>query len=335
MSSVARRSLTVPIVFILSACLPLFLIGLPLAGVIDLARRSNWATVRALTFLAVYVTCEAVGIIAATVAWLAYTLVPGFTHATYLRCNFQLQCSWASALFRGIEAIFGIRTEVEGNDCIEPGPIVVYSRHASTGDTLLPAVFISSRHDIVLRYVLKKELLWDPCLDIVGNRLRNYFVDRQSTAPAREVEEVAKLAIDLGPKEGVLIFPEGTRFSERKRDRAIDQLARDNDTQLAEVARSMRNVLPPKLGGPTALLQQNPDVDLILVAHTGFENVESLATLFNGSLIGRKIHLRFWRVARSDIPNDPKAIAYWLFDAWRNLDQWIEENREVPVQQPA
>lgn len=52
--------------------------------------------------------------------------------------------------------------EVEGVNALQPGPLVVLMRHASLADTLLPAVVIAS-HGIRLRYVLKRELLWDPC----------------------------------------------------------------------------------------------------------------------------------------------------------------------------
>jgi hypothetical protein len=54
-------------------------------------------------------------------------------------------------------------------------------RHASIGDTLLASALVGRPHGIFwLRYVLKRELLWDPCLDVVGNRLPHVFVDRAS-----------------------------------------------------------------------------------------------------------------------------------------------------------
>jgi 1-acyl-sn-glycerol-3-phosphate acyltransferase len=290
-------------------------------------RRTPWPTVRALALLAIYLVCEAIGIVAAGALWVAFKLVPGFTRQRYLRANFRLQCWWATALFRAIEVVFGIETRVTGGDRITPGPILVFSRHASTGDTLLPAVFVSGRHDIVLRWVLKRELLWDPCLDIVGNRLRNYFVDRQSTDPTGEIEAVASLATDLDQSEGVLIYPEGTRFTAAKRARALERLRAGADSDLLGLASSMRNVLPPKLGGPIALLQENPRTDLVLLAHVGFEDVESLATVFNGSLVGRTIRVHFQRIARRDIPDDPRDLRTWIFEIWKQLDEWIENNQ--------
>jgi hypothetical protein len=55
-------------------------------------------------------------------------------------------------------------------DDLEPGPMLLFIRRA--GATVLPAVFLSGRDGLGQRYVLERELPWDPCLDIVGNRLQ-------------------------------------------------------------------------------------------------------------------------------------------------------------------
>ena len=67
-------------------------------------------------------------------------------------------------------------------------------------------VFYAIPFGVRLRYVLKKELLFDPCLDIVGNRLPNYFVDRGGQDSERARRGVAELVRDLGPDEGALIY---------------------------------------------------------------------------------------------------------------------------------
>jgi 1-acyl-sn-glycerol-3-phosphate acyltransferase len=84
-------------------------------------------------------------------------------------------------------------------------------------DTMLPAHLVANPTGFRLRYVLKKELLADPTLDIGGNRLPNYFINRGAGDSAKETEAVRRLASDLGSNDGVLIYPEGTRYSEEKR----------------------------------------------------------------------------------------------------------------------
>ena len=122
-----------------------------------------------------------------------------------------------------VRVLFRLRLEVTGDDAVAPGPVIVLIRHASIVDNLLPANLITRPHRIRLRYVLKRELLADPCLDVAGRRLPNYFV-RRGTGEAQEVERVRALAHGLGADEGVLIYPEGTRFTPERRARAIARI---------------------------------------------------------------------------------------------------------------
>ena len=52
-------------------------------------------------------------------------------------------------------------------------------------------VFYAIPHQVRLRYVLKRELLLDPCLDIVGNRLPNCFVARSGADAQADIDKVA------------------------------------------------------------------------------------------------------------------------------------------------
>src|SRR5690606_33884145 len=101
--------------------------------------------------------------------------------------------------------------EVEGDDDVLPGPVVVLVRHVSVGDTLLPLAFVSGKNGFRFSYVIKRELLWDPCLDVVGNRIPNVFVRRGSDDSEREVRRIERLAQRMSAREGIVIYPEGTR----------------------------------------------------------------------------------------------------------------------------
>jgi len=201
----------------------------------------------------------------------------------------------------------------------------VFIRHVSTADTLLPVVLLTGRAGIVLRYVLKRELLWDPCLDIVGNRLPNCFVRRESGQSAAEIAAVVRLLDGLAAHEGVLIYPEGTRFTPAKRERALARLAEGPATEPALLARAraLTNLLPPRLGGPLALLESNPGADVLFCAHTGFEGTRSLADLMAGGLVGTTVRVRLWRVPFAEIPRTRSAMASWLYDHWARMDAWI------------
>jgi 1-acyl-sn-glycerol-3-phosphate acyltransferase len=313
-----RRALTIPLyVGLAGAVLALVPLLLLPALASDLVRRVPLVGVRCVLVFALYLSCEALGLVAAFGLWVAAAVAP----ARFLDWNFALQRVWARTLFAGAARVFGLRIEVGGDAAVGRGPLLVFVRHASVADTLLPAVFLAGRHRIRLRWVMKRDLLWDPCLDVVGQRLQNVFVRRGSADGAREVARVARLAEDIGPGEGVLIYPEGTRFTPAKRARALAGL-RSDPARFARVA-TLRHVLPPQLGGPQALLEARPDADVLLVAHVGFDGVTTLTDLWNGALLGRTVRVCFRRLPCADIPRTREDRIRWLDDQWAWVDAWV------------
>lgn len=316
-----RRAVTIPTYFSLWAlattALPVLLL---LAGAFDTMAGRRWATARCVLFIVFYLTCEVAGVVAAFAVWLLRAVVG---RERYLHWNFRLECWWANALFTAAQRIFSMRLAVEGADVVNRGPFLLFLRHAAVGDTLLPAILISRPHGIVLRYVLKQELLWDPCLDIVGNRLINCFVHRGSGDSDREVAAVGELSEDLGPNEGVLIYPEGTRFTEKKRQRILDRLKQRGDADLLRRAASLRHVLPLRLGGTFALLEHNRCADVVFCAHVGFEGAATFGNLVDGTLIGQAIQVSFWRIPFDNVPSDPTERNEWMWGQWKRVDDWV------------
>ncbi|HUI26070.1 MAG TPA: lysophospholipid acyltransferase family protein [Candidatus Kryptonia bacterium] len=314
-----RRALTIPLYTLLNilvvGTLPLLLL---IAAAFDVCRKRGLVVVRCVAFLALYLCCETIGILASAMLWLG---VRGRERS--LQRHYALQQWWAGALLGGAQRIFGMRIEVEGAEVAARGPMLLFSRHASLGDSLLPSVFIARRYSIRLRYVLKRELLWDPCLDIVGHRLPNYFVQRGSGESARGIAAIQALAEDLRTCDGVLIFPEGTRFTPAKRARLLQRLQTDADPTLLERAQALMHVLPPRLGGPLGLLERNQNADAVFCAHVGFEGSGSARELLSGALVGAVIRVGFWRVPFAQIPAGRAAQADWLFEQWRRVDDWI------------
>jgi 1-acyl-sn-glycerol-3-phosphate acyltransferase len=323
-----RRVLTIPgcvlIWLVLLAGFPLLLIA---GAIIDLALGGVWVLTRCVLFFPFYFSCEVFGIIASFFLWLASGVWMGASRERFLDWNFALQRRWANALCRGGLRIFRIRIDVEGADELRDGPVIVFLRHTSVADTLLPAVFIANPNGLKLRYVLKHELLLDPCLDIVGNRLPNAFVRRNSGDSFRVLE----LMENLGPRDGVIIYPEGTRFTEGKREALIEQLERKGETYLCEKARLLKNVLPPRLGGALNLLDHNDAADVVFCAHFGFDGVVDLRDFLRGSLVGVVVTVRFWRVPFAAIPATREARQEWLFDNWMRVDEWVGDKRQTKL----
>jgi 1-acyl-sn-glycerol-3-phosphate acyltransferase len=271
-------------------------------------------------FFVFYLGCEVTGIAVSAGIWVGQLAIG---RSRYLTWNFRIQCWWARTLFAGAQRIFGARLEVKGLDQLGRGPILLFMRHASVGDTIMPAVLVSSRKGIRLRYVIKRELLWDPCLDIVGNRLPNYFVRRGSGDSAREIAAVRRLADRLAPNEGVFIYPEGTRFTPERQRRALDSIRRHGDADLVARAERLRQVLPPRLGGTLALLEAETGSDAVFCVHFGFDGIRSFYDFLGGGLIDRTIEVEFWRVAAALIPKGRDDQTDWLYDQWRRVDEWV------------
>jgi 1-acyl-sn-glycerol-3-phosphate acyltransferase len=301
-----------------------------IALAIDAVRRTGrLATLRCVLGLTLYLACESVGLVASFLLWVAHHVLPGGGDERFLYWNLVLQRGWAGTLFRGAVRIFRMRIEVTGAEVLAAGPLFVLSRHASTLDTLLPAVFVSHPVKLRLRWIMKRELRWDPCLDVVGRRTRNAFIARASSDPGKEVEVIRCLAQDLKEHDGVLIFPEGTRFSASKRNRAVARLTERQPQRLA-AARALRHLLPPHPGGTMALLDMRPDVDVVFLVHSGFEGTTDLIDIVRGTLVGRPIRLHFWRIPAARLPRAPADRVRWLDEQWARMDEWLEagESRE-------
>ncbi len=332
MNLVGRRLLTLPLLFLftiaLTATLPLWLLVAVLMALFVPAAR---AAPRVLLFVTVFLWCETVGVIASTWLWLRDGRSSDATiRERFLERNFELQFWWADTLKRSAAFLFRLRFDVQGDADLDGDGVIMLPRHCSIGDTLIPIVYYCSRHVRRLRYVLKRELLFDPCLDIVGNRLPNYFIDRKSHDTSSEVAGIQALTHDLPPDHGVLIYPEGTRFSAAKRDAILARLeARDPD--LAERARAWDRVLPPRTAGPLGLLAANPGRDIVFCAHTGFEGSASFSTLFNGSWLDTHVRIRFWRVPFAEVPAESEALRDFLFDQWDRMNLEVARLQDGPA----
>lgn len=322
MPKLARRALTIPGVLgaaaITLAASPLWL---PLLLVIDLLRGQRFASTRTGLFLLALLCCESTGIVASFVVWLRHGPWRGAPAERFVAANVALQNWWAGTLLGAAQRLFAFRLETSGMQELERTPYLLFPRHASLADTLLPVVLIARPLGVGLRYVLKRELLWGPCLDIVGHRLPNHFVDRDPDDSKSEIAAVGALVRGLADNEIGVIYPEGTRFTPEKAERIRRRL---RERGAAESADRYEHVLPPRPGGPLAFVANAPGVDVVFCAHHGFEAAAGLPDLWSGRLIGATIRVDFRRVPAAMIPTDADARREWLFTEWERLDDWID-----------
>ncbi len=329
-----RRAVTFPAIHLLAlVALALFPLALPLALLVDLVRRRRLALSRCVVFFCGYLLGEVAFLLAGFVQFL---LAPGITKASRARLRrwtHALGNAWGLYLDRFGRACFSVELEVTGRDALAaPGPVIVFLRHASVADNLIAPVFIGREAGFDLRYVVKREIQNDPIFDLIGNRLRSVFVRRGSGDAEREIAAVTGLLGELGPRDAIVVWPEGTRFSEEKRERILASIERRGDAARTARARALEHVLPPNLGGPVALLDaavaRGLGTDVIFCLHAGYEGAATFADLLEGRAIGRRVRIHFERVPFEQLPRGREAIAGWFFDEWAKLDAWV--GRELP-----
>jgi 1-acyl-sn-glycerol-3-phosphate acyltransferase len=301
---------------IITAALPLLILAALVVDVVRGARRSSFASLRLVVFAEAFLFVEALGLVLLGLTWLV-TL--GSTERRRAR-TWAVQAFYTGSLFKVARALYALRFEVEGDAlAAEAGPLLVLVRHESLIDVLIPAVFVANRHGVHLRYVLKRELLMGPCLDVAGHFLPNAFVARDGSDTPREVAQVRALKTGIGERDGVILYPEGTRFTERKRARALDRLtgeARDR-------AERLRNLLPVRPGGVLALLDEAPACDVLFVGHSGLRGFAELGDIWRGALVGATIRVKMWRAPAASIPETGEARLAWLNDRWQRIDDWL------------
>lgn len=316
---VPRRAITISLYLtswvLLTLLAPLWLAAGAIIGVI---RRRSFVALRLLIFAWVFFGIAMVALVRLA---LAFAFLRGSPDDLQARL-FSLQQWWSSAILSIVGKLLNLDIRIDDPEAALPGPAILLMRHASILDTLLPSVYVQRPAQWRVRYILKQELLFDPCLDIVGNALPNYFVDRSGDR-GRELEGIRALVEDLGD-EGVLIYPEGTRFSAEKLVRARKRV-RKQSPELALAAEALTHVLPPHPGGVLTLLDALPDVDCAIVAHRGLEGLQNVKDVLSGSVVGSRVRGRVWRVRRSEIPTTNQERILWLYEQWSRVDAFVKD----------
>lgn len=318
-----RRLATVPGLYLLGILLvALSPVWLPAAFIVDLVRRKfRFPSVRLLSFALAWSWLEIAGVTASFVFW-----------STGQRANnglhYGLQRWWARNLLRALRVLCGVHIEVDNVDALRTGPVLLFARHASLADSLVSAYVVSDLARMKPRYVLKRELLVDPCLDIVGQRLPNHFLDRNAADSGPELRALEQLTAGMDAESVGIIFPEGTRANQVKRERAIGKIASsdaDRGRRLAEI----RHLLPPRPSGAAAMARGNPRADVVIGWHVGFEGLDTFGGIYRSlSRPLAPIHFSFMRFPRAEVPavdaESNGSFTRWLDERWVEIDGAVD-----------
>jgi 1-acyl-sn-glycerol-3-phosphate acyltransferase len=323
---IAAELIAFVLVTVLSPLLLLVAVGVDV--VLAVARRKPFMATRLVLFAWWFLAGEIVGMTSLLVGWLVTGGPLRQDSARRRRLVYRTRIRWASGHFNGIRVLFGLTLELEDLEVAGPGPVLVFIRHASIIDNTLPDAVIGATHGIGLRFVLKRELQNIPTIDIGGRQVPTTFVRRASKDPEAELALVRKLAVDLGEDEGVLIYPEGTRHTAEKLARAQATI-RERQPHVAPMADRLHHLLPPRLGGPLALMDEaGGRADVVFCGHVGLDGFEYISDIWSGGLVGTTVRVKFWRHAGASIPAGEDERIAWLYAQWQVMDDWIGEQRE-------
>jgi 1-acyl-sn-glycerol-3-phosphate acyltransferase len=322
----------VGLLVLLTALAPLLVL---VAAAVDLAlwlrRRKPWMALRLLAMAWWFLIGELYGLVGLLLIWIS----SGGRDSAKRRARvYRHKRVWLRSHLAGIRTLFGLRFEVEGLELAGPGPEIVMIRHASIIDNALPDVVVGGAHDLGFRFIIKRELQMLPTIDIGGRWVPTLFVRRASGDTAAELERLRELTVNLSAGEGVLIYPEGTRWTPEKLARAQAIIA-ERQPEVAPLAARLRYVLPPRLGGTLELLRSAPGADVVIFGHVGLDGFEYISDIWSGGLVGTTVRLKFWRFAAAEIPSEREAMIAWLYDRWQELDDWIGEVRAGAAAAPA
>jgi 1-acyl-sn-glycerol-3-phosphate acyltransferase len=332
-----RRLLLVPLVVVIATALAVLT---PPVAVLSVAYQivKRWTRPsRPRRMRALRVTCFAlvwsVGETAALMVCACLWIVSGFggrlATEPYQSRHYGVMRWFLDLIYHAAQRTCGLRVEVTGPaqahaQARDPRPLIVLSRHAGPGTSLLLVHHLLTEYGRRPRVVMKATLQLDPVLDILANRLPNAFVRRRAGS-SHHAELIRRLAAGLDPQGALVLFPEGGNWTPLRWRRTVDRLRRQGDDNLAERAVAMPNVLAPRGGGVLAAIAACPTADVIFVAHTGLDRLVSVRDVWRGLSADLVTRARWWRVPAAEVPRTGgrEAQVAWLYDNWQRIDAWI------------
>jgi 1-acyl-sn-glycerol-3-phosphate acyltransferase len=299
----------------------------------------KWRILRIVWFLFLYLLVEAAALTMMFSLWLISGFgwklrSPAFIDAHYWLMAWMLRRIVASAKFT-----FKLSIVREGEPPRTTGerPVMVFSRHAGPGDSILLMDALANQLKRRPRIVMKEFLQWDPMIDVMINRLPSAFVGSGGRGRDELITTIEEMSSTMEGRDAFVIFPEGANYTEKRAKRSIEKLREMGRPDLAERAAELKNTLPPRSKGVmTALAVAPPGTDVFFVGHAGLETFVTPGDIWRGIPTDTSVAVRVWHCPAEAIPA-PDDQETWLFDIWAEIDEWITErlaDTEEPFDDP-
>ena len=338
--SPVRRLVLVPLVVAIACALAALALPLALLSVafnlvrhrlrkedgVATGRRHRMRALRVVCFALVWAVAETAVLTVMLCLWIVSGFGGRLDTEPYQTRHYGIMRWFLDLIYRAAERTCGLRVTVTGpTEAPSNRPVIVLSRHAGPGDSLLLVHHLITSCARRPRIVMKETLQLDPTVDVLANRLPNAFIRKKRGGTSPHTDLISRLAASLDPRGALLIFPEGGNWTPQRWRRAIARLHRRHRDDLAERAAAMPNVLPPRLGGAFAAIAACPAADVIFVAHAGLDRLVSVRDVWQSLSGDLLVQAHWWRVLAADVPRDAddETRLRWLYDWWQRVDAWI------------
>ncbi|WES63165.1 hypothetical protein P0L94_11935 [Microbacter sp. GSS18] len=321
---IVRRFVLAPLAILLALVLlgtfPIWLIAAAFASRYVPGR---WRPLRVGWFFFLYTELQAIMIVVYFAQWIASGFGARLKTPRFQDLTYRTAAWWLRRVMGSARRTFSLQIDFHGDDLAGERPLLLLTRHAGPGDSFLLVDDVLNFLDRRPRIVLKDMLRVDPCIDIPLSRVPTRFVPSRGRAGAAVVEAIRDLAGTMGRRDAFVIFPEGGNFTVKRRERAIAKLDEIGRPDLADRARAMIHVLPPKPQGVLTAIAAAPDADVAFIGHVGLERLSTLRALWRGIPMDSAIEATAWRVPAEQVP-PPEEREAWLYDHWQQIDDWVD-----------
>jgi hypothetical protein len=328
-----RRLTVAPLVFVLCLALiavsPVFLVA---AAIADVVVPGVFRTLRIVAFAVFYLVMEMVGLLAMLLLWVRFGFGFGLRSEHAVEVHYRFMTWWLLQMYRAVGKLFGLRINIEERPVPQPGPLLVFCRHAGPGNSLMLIGTLMIAYKRRPRVVMLAKLQWDPLFDSMGNRLPNEFITHNKKDGDRYVRAIGNLATGLRDQDAFVLFPEGKDFTHPLRLKAIEYLRNKGFHRHAERAEGMVNVLPPRHKGPMAAILAAPEADVAFVAHSVLEELGTFKDLWARIPLTEPIDAQYWRLPPAEVPRTEPELIEWLYSWWDEIDDWIDRHK---LEEPA
>jgi 1-acyl-sn-glycerol-3-phosphate acyltransferase len=335
-----RRLVLAPLAVVMAVAVALlFPLLAPLTVALSLLRHGTLGRMRAfrlLFFTLVWLSAESSALFMSLGLWIASGFGGRLDTEPYHQRHYAVMRWYLDLVFRAAVRLFGLRVVIdEPESCAGTSaaalarPLIVASRHAGPGDTFLLVRYLLTRYGRRPHVIMKDTMQLDPGIDVMAHRVPNVFIRGRQAGQGRFVEQIERLSRALGPRDALVIFPEGGNWTPRRWRRGVRRLKRAGRPDLAARARAMPNVLAPRTGGVLSAIAACPEADVIFVGHAGLDRLVSAGDVWRSLSVDQTVHATWWRVPAGEVPRsaDREAQVRWLYDWWQRIDTWITRHR--------